>query len=170
MNSFVSFPWYSFKIPYKTSCTSLGIVLLDIQDYKSPIENLFADRSKFKQLLVDPTKTRLGSIQRFLRKLLSNGELSEETYKSIVQRMRNQLVLMVCPKFTKHLNTFKFRPIIDTTGSAYYSVGKYLFELLCPLTNNEFTLKDSFDTANKIRNIPPELFNDHVYGIFLQMA
>ena len=42
----------------------------------------------------------------------------------------------------------------------HYSTGKVLTNLLNPLAINEFTLKDSFDAVNKIKNIPPHLFDD----------
>ena len=48
----------------------------------------------------------------------------------------------------------KFLPIIDTTGTPYYDVGKYQAKLLNPLTTNEFSLKDSFDATTRIQNIP----------------
>ena len=54
----------------------------------------------------------------------------------------------------------KFRPIIDTTGTTHYNVGKYLTNLLNPLTSNDYSLKDSFDTANRIRTIPKHLFDE----------
>ena len=61
----------------------------------------------------------------------------------------------------------KFRPIIDTTGTPYYGVGKFLTSILNPLTQNEFSLKDSFQAAERIREIPPELFNNgYVYISF----
>ena len=43
------------------------------------------------------------------------------------------------------VNLPKFRPIVDTTGTVHYHVGKYLRDLLNPLTSNEYTIKDSFD-------------------------
>ena len=52
----------------------------------------------------------------------------------------------------------EFRLIIDTTGTPYYEVGKFLAELLIPLTMNEFSLKDSCDATKRIQNIPDELF------------
>ena len=49
----------------------------------------------------------------------------------------------------------------------HYEVGKHLSNLLQPLTINEFTMKDSFDTASKIRDIPKELFtNGYVFVSF----
>ena len=34
----------------------------------------------------------------------------------------------------------------------YYNVGSYLTELLNPLIQNEFIIRDSFDAANKIKS------------------
>ena len=72
------------------------------------------------------------------------------------------------PKDTQNIHQhLKFRPVTDTTGSSYYLVGKYLAQLLYPLTNNEFTLKDSFEPVNRIQNIPSNLFlNGYKYASF----
>ena len=45
----------------------------------------------------------------------------------------------------EYSNIPKLRPIVDTKGISHYSVGKFLTNLLNPLSMNEFTLKDSFD-------------------------
>ena len=63
------------------------------------------------------------------------------------------------PKMHKHYeNTPKFRPIIDTTGTPHYNVGKFLAELLNPLAHNEYTLRDSFHAVSDLKSIPNELF------------
>ena len=54
----------------------------------------------------------------------------------------------------------KFRPIVDTTSTYYYNVGSYLTELLNPLTQNEFIIRDSFDAANKIKSVPLNVYDD----------
>ena len=65
------------------------------------------------------------------------------------------------PKIHKqYYQITKFRPIVDTTGSTHYSVGKYPTRLLNPLILNEYTLKDSFDAANKINQISSQFFDD----------
>ena len=38
-------------------------------------------------------------------------------------------------------------------------VQKYLSELLNPLTSNEYTIKDSFDGATRIKSIPQKLLD-----------
>ena len=47
-------------------------------------------------------------------------------------------------------NNSKFRPIIDTNETSHYLVRNYLAQLLYPLTNNEFTLNESFEAVNQI--------------------
>ena len=46
-----------------------GIVLTGTNDYYTAVENLFSDKSKFKEIHDDPTPARLSSIQRYLKKL-----------------------------------------------------------------------------------------------------
>ena len=61
----------------------------------------------------------------------------------------------------------KFRPIIHTTGATHCLVGKYLASLLNPLTNSEYSVKDSFDAVNRIKGISQHLFeNGYQYRSF----
>ena len=65
------------------------------------------------------------------------------------------------PKIHKSFNSLPpFLPIIDTTGTAYQPVAKFLTNLLNPLTTNEFSIKDTFDTVSHINNLPRKLFDD----------
>ena len=63
------------------------------------------------------------------------------------------------PKIHKnYTNISSFHPIVNTTGTTHYGVGKYLSSLLNPLTLNEYSLKDSFEATQQIHSIPTELF------------
>ena len=44
--------------------------------------------------------------------------------------------------------------------STHYSVGKYSTKLLNPLTQNEYSLKDTFDGAERIKKISKELLRN----------
>ena len=67
------------------------------------------------------------------------------------------------PKAHKPFEHFtKFWPIIGTTNRPYYGISRFLSNLLNPLTENQYAVKDTFTAANKIREIPKELF-DHGY-------
>ena len=46
-----------------------------------------------------------------------------------------------------------------TTNTPHCNVGKFLAGLLNPLTLNQYSLRDSFDAADAIKSIPPELFS-----------
>ena len=65
------------------------------------------------------------------------------------------------PKIHKEFsNVAKFRPITDTTGTTHCLVGKYLAGFLNPLTINEYSVKDSFDAASRIKGILQHLFEN----------
>ena len=64
----------------------------------------------------------------------------------------------------KHFDNIpSFRPIVDTTGTTHYSVDKYLSELLNPLTQNEYSRRDSSDAANRIDGILPLVQENEEY-------
>ena len=53
-----------------------------------------------------------------------------------------------------------FWPIIDTTNTPHYGVGKFLTLLLNLLTQNVYSIKNSFEVLDCIRSIPTELFDE----------
>ena len=62
------------------------------------------------------------------------------------------------PKIHKEfLKVPSFQPIVDTTNTPHCGVGKFLTNILNPLTQNEYAVKDSFEAVNMIHKIPPEL-------------
>ena len=112
----------------------------------------------------DPTPACLSSIQRYLKKLNNRHELNDEVSKKIRPQITKLARAHGVPKVHKTFNSIpSFRPIIDTTGTTHCSVGKYLSELLNPLTYNIYTVKDSFDAANKVNQIPPNVQNADEY-------
>ena len=56
------------------------------------------------------------------------------------------------------INVPPFRPIIDTSTTPHYKMGKFLANLLNPLTQNNHSVKDSFEASSRIQNISPTLF------------
>ena len=68
----------------------------------------------------------------------------------------------------KHFDNIpSFRPIVDATRTTHYSIGKYLSELLNSLTQNEYSLRDSFDAANRINRIIPLIQENEEYMFVL---
>ena len=98
-----------------------GIVLLNKEDYTNSMENLFTNKTKFKQLDSDPTITRLSSLESYLRKLKNINEITETQFKVMRPQTACTAKAPGLPKIHKHFNNLaSFRPIIYTTGSAHY--------------------------------------------------
>ena len=114
---------------------------------------------------------RMKLLQSYLRTLLQGNEITKaEIMRSHLMRPKNAKPARThgLAKFHKEfLNIPKFRPIIDTTGTSYCLVDKYLAGLLHQLTINELSLKHSFDAANRIKRVPSYLFeNGYQYVSF----
>ena len=136
-----------------------GVVIISRCNYRNSMEALFSDRQRFRIIKEDSTSTRLNSIQRYLRKLLERGEINETTYQMIRPQSAKPARAHGLPKIHKKFDKLpKFRPIINTTGTTHYQIGKFLSELLHLLTTNEHTVKDTFDAKSRIESIDLALF------------
>ena len=76
-------------------------------------------------------------------------------------KMLNSQSYMEYPKIFNNIPPFRL--LFDTTGTTYYSAGKYLPRLLNHFTENMCTITDSFDAANKINQILPDVYNPNKY-------
>ena len=89
------------------------------------------------------------TLQNYLRNLCNKGEIKVEFDQMRPTNVKPARVHGLPRIYKNVINIPKFRPIIDTTGSIHYLVGKCLAQLLYLLTNKEFTLKDSFESFNR---------------------
>jgi hypothetical protein len=123
--------------------------------------DLFSDTTKFKKVTRDTTLTQLTTLQNYLRTIYNRDEITQVEYESMRPTSTKSARAHGLPKIHKTFDTLPpFRPIIDTTGTAYQPTAEFITQLLNPLTINEFTIQDSFDAVHEINNIPPNLFND----------
>ena len=137
-----------------------GRVIINKKDYFQSLDRLFSDKTKFEILEEDPTLRNLNTIQNYLNTLYKRGEITEDEKKLMRPKSGQIGRAHGLPKIHKQFNNIpSFRPIVDTTNTPHYNVGKYLANLLNSLTQNDFVVKDSFEAVNKIHNIPSELFN-----------
>ena len=115
-----------------------GVMLLNINDYRTSVKHLFSDKSKFRIVENDPTFARLDSLQQYLRKLKTQNEILHEVCKRIRPKNARLVRAHSTPEIRKDLVHFpKFPPIKDTTGSTHYHVGQYLSEIFQPLIIND---------------------------------
>ena len=138
-----------------------GIVLVNRDDCNNSLENLFNDTSKIQLLDDDPTIRNLSTAQSYLNTLYNRQKITLEDKDAMRPKFAQVVRAHGLPKVHKSCHHFSpFRPIIDATNTAHYGIAKYLSNLLHPLTENNFTVKDSFDAANKIQAIPSEILDE----------
>ena len=109
----------------------------------------------------DNTITQLSTLQNYLRTIYNRGEITVDEYNTIRPQSTKPARAHGLPKTHKPFDNLPpLRPIIDTTGTAYQPLAKYLSQLLNPLASNEFCSKDSFDAVERLKNIPQHLFDE----------
>ena len=136
-----------------------GVVLLSKDTYTNTVERIFKDKTKFKMLNHGPTLTNLKTMQSYLKTLLKRGEITEDEEKLMRQKFAHIGRAHGLPKTHKtFINVPLFRPIIDTSNTPHYKMEKFLANLLNPLTQNDHSVKDSFEASSRIQNISLTLF------------
>ena len=148
-----------------------GIVLINKMDYYQSLERLFGDRKKFQVLDHDPTLTNLVTIRNYIQTIYKRGEITETEMKEIRPKAAQVGRAHGLPKIhKKYTDLPSFRPIIDTTNTPHYGVGKFLTRLLNPLTQNVYSIKDSFEAVDRIRSMPTELFDESYRYFFFDVT
>ena len=72
-----------------------GVVILDRDIFDREILEIINDSTKFQKLNDNPTLTREGKLQRFLRKIKDKNLFDKKTYKKIYPWGSNRLLLTV---------------------------------------------------------------------------
>ena len=106
---------------------------MDRNEYIAWCLNIVNYRGKFKCLLKDPTQIREGKLQRFLRKLRSEGQLDETTYRNIYPTGSQPARFYGLPKLHKKREAGApppLRPIVSSIGAYNYNLSKYLTSIL----------------------------------------
>ena len=108
-----------------------GIVLINKNEYNLAMTKLFSDLSKFKVIQQDPTLTRLKTVQNYVNTMFKRNGISEEKKKQLRPMPAQSRRAHGLPKMHKvYASLPSFRPIIDTTSTPYYNIGKFLSSLL----------------------------------------
>ena len=94
----------------------------------------------------------MNTFQGYLSILHKRNELTKEEY-NVIRPKIGKLARAHSLSKIRYRNIPEFRHIADTTGTPQYSAGKFLTNLLNPLSLSVFTVKDSFYGVNKIKNI-----------------
>ena len=117
--------------------------------------------SQFAEIDHDPTAYIEGKLQRTLRKI--KNKLPSSVYSKIYLTGSSPREFYGTAKLHKVPNNstveyLLLRPIISNIGTATYNLAKYLAQLLKPLSELQYTIKNSktFTKRLKKMRIPPE--------------
>ena len=141
-----------------------GVVLMDKSIYLQKMHSLLADGTKFLAVSEDWKSCIFRNqdrVYRFVEELFKKkivGEVERSNLKNSGSRLG---ILYGSPKV--HKKDLPLRPILSTTNSYNYSLSKLLVNMLKPLCNGAYTVKDSFSFAHEIQNFPN---NDYVMASF----
>ena len=125
-----------------------GVVVLNSSDYHQKINDIISDTSKFVELPEDPTIYREKKLHEYLYYLKTKGALDVSTYEKIRPQGSKPGRIYGLPKI--HKDGTPLRPIVSSIGTYSYELSKFLADILKPLTNNSFTVKDSFSFVTDI--------------------
>ncbi len=134
-----------------------SVVILDKAVYTQKLETILSDASKF-----EPVTFRGGKlynyivncedrIRSFLRTLIHKQTITEETYSSIAPKGSVPGKLYGLCKV--HKQGFPLRPILSAIGTPQYCIAKFLVPLLRDVTENQWTVKDSFTFAKELTSL-----------------
>jgi hypothetical protein len=135
-----------------------AVVIQDIDSYRSKILELLRKDGKFKKLKTDETVMRERRLHNYLKSLNNvdrKTKLSDLNYKRIAPCGSKAGVLYGLPKI--HKDNCPLRPIISAVGTYNYRLAKFLVEILTPIVNSEYTIKDTFDFVNKVADLDPNI-------------
>ena len=142
-----------------------GVVILDRQHYVEKVTKLLSDRTKFC-LVTEPLHKLLlrveDKVNRLLTKLKKDSAISDDTYNELHASGSNPGILYGLPKI--HKPNVPVRPIFRACGTATYALAKFLVPLLSPVSENEFTVKNSYQFVEDVRSF--QLSKDMVMASF----
>ena len=117
-------------------------------------EKQLTDWNKFKHINKDLTILRLNTLQNYVNKLFSCGEINKEQKKLMRPKAVHIGRAYGLPKIHKPFqHLLKFWSIINTKNTPYHSIGKFLTSILNTLGQTDYVVKDSFEAAANINLI-----------------
>ena len=122
------------------------------------VETFLKVYSKFKNIPVAPDKdfnyiiNSEKRVTKLLKKLENKNAISDETYNELRPVGSKPETLYGSTKVHKPIinRVPPFRPILSLIGTPTYKLAKFLLPVLSDITQNEFTVKDSFTFVDEI--------------------
>ena len=139
-----------------------AVVVMNTNDYTEKVNNLLND-GKTYQKITDKRRNPTSSTEKSLNKLLlqikdqpaphdsDKKQLEPKLYHKLHSTDSTPASFYGLPKI--HKDNVPLRPIMSAIGSPTYELSKYLANILSPLQNNKYTVKNSASFVEKIRTM-----------------
>ena len=122
------------------------------------MENLLNDTEKFEKInlkndgILNFAINQEKRVDNILKKLVASNSISEETRRSLKPVGTRPGIMYGLCKVHKDIidNCPPFRPIFSAINTTTYKLAKFLVPVLKSLISNEYTVKDSFTSAEEI--------------------
>ena len=142
-----------------------SVVIVDTHSYYNKLESMVQegiDNGIYIQS-EDNTYSDLQHFQQFLYRNFKDHKCYKDMWPSSNQPARLYGTAKT-HKFnsidTVNIDDLKFRPVMDQTGTFTYKASKVISRYLSPLCKNEYTIKDTLDFADFIKEQPPLHVNE----------
>ena len=106
-------------------------VVMDKSEYESKMFSMLSDKKTYQKLDKNPTEKYKRKLVEILKRLKSEGKLSEQEYWNLYPTLEKTPQLYGSPKI--HKPETPLRPIVDYTGTIYYKISRKLADILQPL-------------------------------------
>ena len=172
-SSFHSFNPFSIQRPFDKECIKVvknlaenkdliickpdkgnGIVLLNKNNYVEKMQEILADGTKFSPMSNDAYSYILkheDKINRVLRKFKGSGVIDDSIFNSIYCSGSKPGVMYGLPKV--HKEGCPLRPILSAIGTHNYKLSKFLVPIITPITESEFSVRDTFSFVKEISDL-----------------
>ena len=118
-------------------------MVLDREYYVEKLDAILSDNKKFKLLSQDPTISRENWLTSVLKQMQNEEYLTQQEYKCIKPVGSIPARLYGLPKVHKTNGPLTFRPIVSCIQSYNYQLGKYLANLIKPIRDSPYALKNT---------------------------
>ena len=140
-----------------------AVVVMNTNDYTDKVNNLLKDDKTYHKITDKRRNPDTSSTEKSLNKLLlqikdqpaphdsNKKQLDPKLYYKLHSTDATPASLYGLPKI--HKENVPLRPIMSAIGSPTYELSKYLANILSPLQNNKYTVKNSASFVEKIRAV-----------------
>ena len=134
-----------------TADKGVALVVLNKADYIERAEQLL-NQPTYRKIQEDPTSKQKSKLIRILKKIKTEGGISDEKYKKMYPTGAGPPKFYGLPKI--HKRETLLRPIVSSTGTASYNTSKELANILKPLVGwTSHHLKNTKDFIDQIKDI-----------------